>query len=393
MGIHSELALAKCTVLEAEMRRRLWWSLILFDYRISQMSTSNSTTLDPTWDCKIPLNVNDSDLRPEMKVPPAIQGKSSEALFAVVRSEVGDFIRHTVFHLEFTCPALKPIAKRFQNGIAPECGEMVKLEEMVEDQYLKFCDQENPIHFMTIWTTRAYVAKCLLLEHQSKSGSSMRWTEAQRNAATSHALRALECDTNIMTSPLTKGFVWFNRLYFPFPAYYQLVQDLRRRPVSEHAEKAWEVMSDNYQTWFDSKAQAWLDPKSGDENPFFQMFAKIVLQAWDACEAASKQSGLTPPRIVSSVRHTVKEVVQHARKIDTERLDFVNGMGIDDYRNPMSMGFTDQSLQFSTEILDDGTGMGQEMSSGGIPGQAPLDSHIDQQDWTALGGWPGWGGC
>ena len=285
------------------------------------------------------------------------------------------------------------MAKRFQTGLAPECGEMVKLEEMVEDQYLKFCDQENPTQFMTIWTTRAYAAKCLLLEHQSKySSSSMRRTEAQRDAATSHALRVLECDTKIMTSPLTKGFLWLNQLYFPFPAYFQLVQDLRRRPISERAEKAWEVMSDNYQTWSDSKSQAWFDPIYGDENPFFQMFNKIVLQAWDACEAASKQLGSTPPRIVSSIRHTVVEIARHARKIDTEQPNFVRGMGIDDFPMPMLIGFTDQSLQYSTAILDDYTVMGQEMSSG-IPGQAPLDSHIDQMDWTALGGWPGWGGC
>ena len=393
MGIHSESALAKCTVLEAEMRRRLWWSLILFDYRISQMSISNSTTLDPTWDCKIPLNVNDSDLRPEMKAPPAIQGKSTEALFAVVRSEMGEFMRHNEFHLEFACPALKPIAKRFQNGLAPDCGEMIKLEEMVEDQYLKFCDQENPIQFLTIWTTRSYVAKCLLLEHQSKSGSSIRQTEAQRDAATSYALRALECDTKVMTSTLTQGFRWLNILYFPFPAYFQLVQDLRRRPFSEQAEKAWEIMSDNYQTWFDSKGQPWLDPKSGDESPFFQMIAKLVFQAWDACETASKQLGLTPPRIVSSIRHTLVEVVQHARKIDTEQSDSVKGMEIGDFTTPMSTGFTNQSLQHSTAILDDYTLAGQEMSSDGIPGQASLDSHLDQLDWTAFGEWPVWGGC
>jgi len=87
MGIHSESALAKCTAVEAEMRRRLWWSLILFDTRIGETANSKTTTLDPTWDCKIPLNVNDSDLRPEMKGPPAIQGKSTEAPFAIVRSK------------------------------------------------------------------------------------------------------------------------------------------------------------------------------------------------------------------------------------------------------------------------------------------------------------------
>lgn len=38
MGIHSESALSKCTVFEAELSRRLWWSLMLFDSRISEMA-------------------------------------------------------------------------------------------------------------------------------------------------------------------------------------------------------------------------------------------------------------------------------------------------------------------------------------------------------------------
>jgi hypothetical protein len=389
MGIHSESALAKCTVVEAEMRRRLWWSLILFDTRISEIANSKTTTLDPTWDCKIPLNVNDSDLRPEMKGPPAIQGKSTEALFAVVRSELGEFIRHTVFHLDFTNPALKPIAKHLHAGPAPEGGELVKLEEMIEDQYLKSCDQENPIHFMTIWTTRAYLAKCRLLEHHSRySTSSVRRTEAQRDAATAHALRMLECDTKIMTSPLTKGFLWLNHFYFPFPAYIQIVQDLRRRPISEQARQAWEVMSDNYEAWFDSQF--------GDDSPLFQIFTKIVLQAWEACEVASKQLGetLTSPRIVSSIRHTLAQIARHARNTDTERPNIIMGMGIDEFpmSMPMPIGFANQSLPYSMEMPDGYAVMRPEIYSG-IPGQAPLDAHMNQLDWTALGGRPGWGSC
>ena len=134
MGIHSESALARCTAVEAEMRRRLWWSLILFDTRIGEVASSKTTTLDPTWDCKIPLNVNDSDLRPEMKDPPANQANPTEALFAVVRSELGEFIRHSVFHLDFSSPALKPIAKNLQNGPAPAADEVIKLEEVIENQ-------------------------------------------------------------------------------------------------------------------------------------------------------------------------------------------------------------------------------------------------------------------
>ncbi len=380
MGIHSESALAKCTAVEAEMRRRLWWSLILFDTRISEIANSKTATLHPTWDCKIPLNVNDSDLRPEMKEPPAIQGTSTEALFAVVRSELGDFIRHTLFHLDFTSPALKPLAKHLRDTAAPDGGELVKLEEIIEDQYLKSCDQENPLHFMTIWITRAYLAKCRLLEHHSRySSSSTRRTEAQRDTATSYALRMLECDTKIMTSSLTKGFLWLNHFHFPFPAYIQIVQDLRRRPISEQARQAWEVMSDNYEAWFSSL--------SSDDSPFFPIFTKIVLQAWGACEAASRET-LTPPRIVSSIRHTLAQIARHARNTDTEQPNLINGMGIDEFPMPMPIDFDNQSLSYSVGMQDGYAGMTPDIYSD-IPGQASLDA----VDWTALGGQPGWGGC
>jgi len=384
MGIHSESDLAKCTAVEAELRRRLWWSLILFDTRIGEIAHSKTPTLDPTWDCKIPLNVNDCDLRPEMKGPPAIQGKSTEAIFAVVRSELGEFIRHTGFHLDFTSPALKPIAKHLQNGLAPEGGELVELEKLIEDQYLKSCDQENPIHFMTIWTTRVYLAKCRLLEHHSRYfSSSVHRTEAQRDAATSHALRMLECDTKIMTSPLTKRFLWLNHCYFPFPAYLQIVQDVRRRPISEQARQAWEIMSDNYQAWFISQFR--------EDKPFFKIFSKIVIQAWEACEAASKQPGttLTPPRIVSSIRHTLAQIARNAQNTDTEQPGYFMGMRIDEF--PMPIGFADQSLPNSIGMQDDYAAMRSDVYSG-VPAQIPLDADMNQLDWDAPGGWPDWGG-
>ena len=387
MGIHSEPALAKCTPLEAEMRRRLWWSLILFDTRIGEISNSKTVTLDPTWDCKVPLNVNDSDLRSEMKEPPPIHGRSSEAIFAVVRCELGDFIRHTACHLDFTNPALKPIARHLHNDPTAECVELVKLEKAIEDKYLKFCDQDNPMHFMTIWTARGHFAKFRLLEHHSKySSSSVCRTEAQRDAATSHALRILECDTKIMSSPLTKEFRWLNDFYFPFPAYIQILQDLRVRSMSDHAQKAWEIISDNHEAWFDTPRR--------DCGSFFQIFAKIVLEAWEAYGTASTQLGpaLTPPRIVSSIRDALVQKTRRARNTDTGQPDLSMGTGVDEFPMPMPIDFASQSLQHSMGKQDNFAVMRPEMYSD-IPGQSPSDAYMDYFDWTALSGQPGWGGC
>ena len=383
MGIHSESALAGCTVAEAEMRRRLWWSLVLFDSRITELAESKPVTLDPTWDCQIPLNVNDSDLRPEMKGPPAIQKTPTEALFAVLRGELGEFTRHSTFHLDITSPALKPIAKHLHGDPALDGGELVKLEERIEDQYVMSCDQENPLHFITIWMTRAYLARCRLLEHHSRcSNSSARRTEAQHDAATSYALRTLECDTKIMTSPLVKGFRWLNHLYFPFPAYLQILQDLKRRPMSEQARQAWAIMSDNYVAWFEFQMKI--------NGPFFEIFANITLQAWEACETASKHSGeiLTPPKMVSTIRHTLAQTARHAQDTEAHQPNTIMNMGTDEFPMLMPIGSINQSLPYSLGTQDGDAVMKPEMYSGML-GQAPLNTQMDQLHWTAVGGWPG----
>jgi hypothetical protein len=375
MGINNESELAKCTVLEAEMRRRLWWSLLLFDTRISEMADYKSTMLVPTWDCRIPLNVNDSDIRSEMKEPPVVQGKSSEALFAVVRSELGEFIRHTMFHLEFTCPALKPIAKDFQRGPNSEGSELVNLEKLIEDKYLRFCDPENPLHYMTIWTTRAHLAKCRLLEHLSKYfNSSVHQSDAQRDIAVSYALHMLQCDAKIMNSPLTRGFQWLIHFHFPFPAYMQVVQGLRRRPVGEQADHAWEVMSDSYEVRFCSVSRY--------DTPFFKIFSKIILLAWEAREEAFRQLGepLIPPRIVSSIRYTLARLAQNSHNAEMEQANNILGMEISDFPMSMPMGFGGSNLQ---SLLPDG----QVMAQGAhpyIPGQAELNVDFNQLAWAEM---------
>lgn len=372
MGIHSESTLAKCSVLEAEMRRRLWWSLTLFDTRISELADFKLATLSPMWDCKPPINVNDSDFRLEMRNPPQVQGNSTDSLFAVVRSELGDFVRHNMFYLNFTSSASKPVAKDIQHGPISEGSELASLEKMIEEKYLKFCDPENPLHFMTIWTTRAYLARCHLMEHHSRPYScSAHQLEEQLAAAVSYSISMLECDTNIMTSPLTKGFLWLVHFYFPFIAYIQIVQTLKRRPLSDQAEHAWEVMSDNYDARFSFLRI--------DDDPFFKLFANIVLPAWEAREAIVKQSGesLVAPRIVLSIRHKMAQVP------NTEQPNSATDTGVDDFAATLPMGIDNHSLLYGMG-WQDGHAIKDPGAYYDMHRLAPLDVDVNQLDWSAM---------
>lgn len=147
----------------------------------------------------------------------------------------------------------------------------------------------------TRFTTRRFRArahilpKCRLVEYYSSCSSSSDKTEAQRNAGTMHAFDMLQCDTKLVSSPLTKGFLWLIHFYFPFTAYYHIIQSLRRQPLGDQAERAWEIMSDNFDNHQYHRIHFSVVPHA--DMPIFKVFASMVLYGYEARVAAFKQSG------------------------------------------------------------------------------------------------------
>jgi hypothetical protein len=341
LGIHDENANSKHDALEAELRRRLWWSLVLFDSRISEFTDFRLGLLLPTWDCKLPLNANDLDLRPGMRTLPEIHGVNSENLFALVRSEFGDFLRHYPFYLDFVNPALKSVARlRPVSEPNSEADAIDALERNIEDKYLHYCDPQNPLHFMTIWWARGQIAKSRFIKHLAEcSKSPAEQTIAQRDAGISYALTMLECDTKVLLSNHTKGFRWMISLNFPFPAYVHVVQDLRERPLSAHGEAAWNIMGENCEARFtgDEGKTKFMDQK---RNPFFKIFTGVVFQAWTArTEAlANLNSSVVepPPKIIMQINARLAQI--EAKFGNEEGRDQDGGEQLDNDGLPISMG-------------------------------------------------------
>lgn len=277
MELNSESVNSKHTAMEAEMRRRLWWSLVLLDARVSEMSDFKCPILAPGWDCKPPSNIADFDLGSGSKTPPAKHDMITEATFTVVRCEIANFVRYSGFWLDFTNPCLKPLCRRPPPGPSANGDELAILERMVEERYLRYCNPDNPLHFMTIWMARSYLVKNRLLAHYARHARApTKQSEVDRDLALGYALRLFECDTKLLASPLTKVFIWFSMtvLQFPFQAYIHVVQDLLKRPTGRLAGRAWTVMSENYTVRFTN----W----TGDDNPLANIISRIVLQAWAA---------------------------------------------------------------------------------------------------------------
>lgn len=308
--------MTKCTTLEVELRRRLWWSLVLFDSRISELASYKTTSLDPSWDCKLPVNASDDDLPQAMEMPPLSRTNPTEAFFPFIRCKLGEFVRHSIFHLDLSKPKFKTLSRNVddEQSHAREHMAISELEAMLENQYFKLCDQENPIQFFAIWTTRAHLAYLRLLHHYANySTSRTHFTETQRDKATLYAQRVLECTTKTMISPLTKGYRWYNRIYFPFPAFIQIANDIRTRPHGKQVGYSWLVLSDSYDAWFTG-------PTTVDKSilAVLQVFDKVIIRAWDACVMASGQleSALVLPRIVSAIKNSPRQSIPAMQETD-----------------------------------------------------------------------------
>lgn len=369
MKIHSESANKKCTILEAEMRRRLWWAMVIFDARISEKSDHKELSLAPTWNCKPPMNVNDFDLQAEMKIAPTASREPTELVFTVVRSELHDFIRYSTSFLDFSNPVLDCVAGTICSS--SERGDFTVLGKELNDKYLKFLNLENPLHFVTLWTARGILARSSLLQYLAKfSKATMPQTDAQRNDAISHAVKILECDTQILASPTTKRFQWwFLHLQFPLPAYLYIAQDLKKRPFQSDAESNWKVLSDNYEARYMNMAE--MKTKA---NEFFKMFCRVLLQAWRAREAApgtAQQSAKLPAIIIN--------IKQALSMLDTQK-ENPGEAGL-----PMDVVHDNFSTNFEMESINDGYWLGENAPVWSDMGTSHIlfDPMLQEDFWIA----------
>jgi hypothetical protein len=191
---------------------------------------------------------------------------------------------------------------------------------MMEQTYLAHCDAQNPLHFLTIWTARAALAKIGFAHYLSTNSQSFgQETEDQRDLGLSFALRLLECDTMLMTSALITNFRWAVYLNFPFPVYVHLVQALKRQPLGEHADRSWQAMSDNCAARLMNIEKKDSPMETKPSSPFFTIFAGLVLQAWTAREAVSAQS--VPPKIVTDIKRKMALMSERAEEVQFQTPD------------------------------------------------------------------------
>ncbi|RFU32209.1 hypothetical protein B7463_g4122, partial [Scytalidium lignicola] len=344
-GLHREALLAKKTVFEAEIGRRLWWQLIVLESREAEMSRVSTLTDPRQWDTKLPANINDSDLYPDMREPPKDHNGTTEMIFCLLRYEVGQFQR--------TSPALNGSWQLFANQSIPYAQKEAvinSLESILQQKYLQYLDDVIPLHFLSLRVSRAFRNRLRLLSlHPRKNPSrTTLMSPHEKSTLFNLCLEIIQTDNDGHRKESIQKYIWHINAQFQADAFIYLVNELKAFPVGDSADRAWVQVLEAF------NYRPELLSGGGMRNELVTAIGNLILKAWSARENAyvrmnqALPEGAMPMAILSLKALRIKP--------GTELMEFQGDFSSEE---DLSQGQSTDAFHRSPQIV---TGDGDDMT-------------------------------
>ena len=284
IGLHRDGTLIGLSPFDTEIRRRIWWRLISLDCQSAELCGAGLSVTSPRYDSKMPLNVNDSDLSPDMSALPSEHEGPTEMIFCGFRYEIGLFLRKAKNDSKLIGIGRNNIP------VGDGTDSLDDLQAVLEHKYLRFCDLSVPLHLFTQITGGTVVmALRLLARHPRKYSQGI--TEMPSNDREEVfwiSIRLLDYYLTSLRTKIIQKFLWeVNVLQFHWHALVILAQELQLRPGGKGVCEAWSKIEELFE----------YNPDVIDNinMPLHKAVSSLILQAWSARQSHLRDSNLQVP--------------------------------------------------------------------------------------------------
>jgi len=239
IGIHRDGSHFGLAPFEVEMRRRLWWQVCVLDTRASEDHGCDPTIVEQSFDTKMPLNINDVDISPDMKdYPKEVQG-CTDMSFCLLRFEVANTFRR----LNYIPPGPPKGCTEFFSSVTLQDKErwITDCHKRLEERYLKHCDMSVPLFWVTATVARLMMSKMWLMVYhpfqRQNSGATLSDEVKEKLFITS--LENMEYSLLLETEARTMKWGWLFKTYVQWHALAYTLSELRYRTTGEMVDRAW----------------------------------------------------------------------------------------------------------------------------------------------------------
>lgn len=291
-GLHRDGSALGLSVFEAEMRRRLWWQINLIDAYAEKLAGVGR--LFVFGDVQIPLNVNDSELNPDMRDPPKEHDGPTEMMFFLIRCHVGDFLRRSGPNNAYD----GTWSRLSQSGV-PIAGKdkaIDEFEDLLKRKFLNYCDESIPSHLMAAYLSRAVICTMRFIAHNpdqyEDKGASI--PQKEKDLLFDNCVKVISYQNMAFIIKGTQGFAWHVNMHFQWKAFIYILNELRYRINGEDAELGWQQVQMVYERHPDFIADS--------KRALPVAVGNLAIKAWEAFVASHGIPDSETPHFISVLR-------------------------------------------------------------------------------------------
>jgi len=122
----------------SEYHRRIWWQINHLEFEAAEHSGYGNLGDVNWWNTRLPSNVNDVDLRPDMKEPPVEAPHPTEMVACLLRYETGSFWKRKLLPATAAEEDLTPAVRGFvaTASISEKDAFVNEFEQNLEQKFL-----------------------------------------------------------------------------------------------------------------------------------------------------------------------------------------------------------------------------------------------------------------
>jgi hypothetical protein len=290
MGLHRDGQKLGLTPFETEMRRRVWWQIIMLDAKYALLTGLNESVLPRGWDTEEPKNLNDSDIHPDAVEYFQDNPGPTEMVFCLMTASFAKIMANT--------PNFEAMIVSIENGHTPNETPEERAQHLEQMKQIcltlvgvlnRFCDPETggEIHRLADYTRRHIIQK---LKDFSKTAMEQPEYGVEIHNAVDNtfklALCGLEHGEQLGATFRATGFDWWALLHFRLENLLFVASQLCKRTSGTLVDRAWKQVGDT----FDLHPEFFDLSKSGH-----LLLSRVILRAWSLREAALLQQNQATP--------------------------------------------------------------------------------------------------
>ena len=256
LGLHRDgVHFKHLTPYEVEMRRRVWWVLCVLDLRASEDQGTEVTIPRGSYDTRLPLNINDADINPEITHMPAAREGITDMSFPLVWFEMGEVSKQM----------MAQSAKDDAPGIEEQSRLLNEIFQMLDKRYLQYSvESGNIAYWVAVTVARLVMAKMTLFIYLPVlfSSPSEHFSDEIKDKLLVAAIEVAEYNHALNAEQACRHWRWVFQTYTHWHAVIYILIESSRRPWSPIVERAWVALHSPWlipaQSNMDKNLRVWL---------------------------------------------------------------------------------------------------------------------------------------